>query len=146
MSNLWRSLRRVSSSWPLTAAYMSWSATCAKCAKIPFYFLCFWEALKCHMWHSCHHLRKPALHIKLPLPYRVQYGKDKCQHELRIKQLFPVLLMLTSLSCRFPHHTSIRTQLWIRNGKRSIKWGLWIPEKDFITSRITRVFELQVSL
>ena len=34
---------------------------CAKFVKISFYFLCFCEALMCHMWHMRRHLRKPAL-------------------------------------------------------------------------------------
>ena len=32
--------------------------------KFPFIFPCFWEALKCHMWHLWHHLRKPVVSLK----------------------------------------------------------------------------------
>ena len=37
---------------------------CAKFVKISFYFLCFCEALMCHMWHMHRHLRNPALNFR----------------------------------------------------------------------------------
>ena len=42
--------------------HQGFSINWAKSAKISFYFLCFWKALKFHMWHLCHLLRKPVLH------------------------------------------------------------------------------------
>ena len=34
---------------------------CTKCNVPQFFnFLCFMEGLKCHLWHLCHHLRKPG--------------------------------------------------------------------------------------
>ena len=39
---------------------MKW-AKVPHCAKFSFYFLCFWKALKCHIWHLCHHLRKAGV-------------------------------------------------------------------------------------
>ena len=97
------------------------------CAKISFQFFfcfCFWEALKCYMWHSCHHLRKPDLKGSCDIETQKIINGDYCYWNTRIYESLNYSIFLVWLFQVVRLYQAISLQVLWQNCNLQCKWKL----------------------